>query len=184
MVLVIAATFGGLHGHYSGQLSSGRSDGTASPSPSPPAPSADQVRPAVQSADYTLRSFSTPAPSPALTASRVAPAPSPSLQPAPITEPADLIADFSAGYRAAGGPPDLLDHLITVVIPCESHWNPLDQSDAGQLGLLQFDPDTWRRAARAGADWRVSFEQGWAGATWINAIAEPGGSGGWRVCWW
>ena len=103
----------------------------------------------------------------------------------------DVRALFAAGYRdRAQGDAyllGLLDHVVGVVVPCESRW----QVDAGgdqHLGLAQFHPDTWARARRApDADWRDPAEQGYATANWIAALrrtgSDPGGSGGWPHCW-
>lgn len=98
----------------------------------------------------------------------------------PLLGPADLAAAFTAGYTANGGPPALLDHLLNVIIPCESHWNvdPVGE----HAGLLQFSDDTWAKCARPGADYRDPFEQGWAAACWIPQI-DPASSAGWRACW-
>lgn len=183
MASVLAALIGGANGQSSGRLYSGAPGGASTLIPSAQAHvSAGTVRPPIPVSGYPLRSFhSAAAPSPTL-----APTVPPALPtPPPVREePADRIAAFTAGYRDAGGPPQYLDHLIADVIPCESHWNPLNVSDAGHLGLLQFDPGTWETCARVGADWRDPYEQGWAGAILLNSIAEPGGTGGWRVCWW
>jgi hypothetical protein len=68
------------------------------------------------------------------------------------------------------------------VIPCESRW---DVDPPGyHRGLLQFDPGTWAKCARPGADYRDPFEQGWCAATWLNMGVDPGGTGGWGYCWW
>ena len=103
----------------------------------------------------------------------------------------DVRALFAAGYRdRAQGDTyllGLLDHVVGVVVPCESRW----QADAGgdqHLGLAQFHPDTWSRARRApDSDWRDPAEQGYATANWIAALrrtgSDPGGSGGWPHCW-
>jgi hypothetical protein len=133
----------------------------------------------------------TPTPAPAIFVESYAPTeraapPSGSISPPPAA--ADLLQAFSAGYLDAGGPPDLLDHFLYHVIPCESHWNPLDISDDGQIGLAQFDPGTWASYARPGADWRDPWEQGWATADLagdlISRGESPGSSGGWPWCYW
>ncbi|OGS01160.1 MAG: hypothetical protein A2V88_08750 [Elusimicrobia bacterium RBG_16_66_12] len=89
---------------------------------------------------------------------------------------------FLAGYAAVGGPPEWAAHLTDVVIPCESGW---DTDPFGyHLGLAQFAPDTWARAARPGADWRDAWEQGWAVGNWVGPLGvDPAGSGGWLNCW-
>jgi hypothetical protein len=96
-------------------------------------------------------------------------------------------AAFLEGYDTAGGPAEYREHVIGVV-ECESTWNPGAVSDAGQLGLLQFEPSTWASYARPDMDWRDPFDQGWTGANLIGDLLErgisPGSSAGWAVCWW
>lgn len=99
-------------------------------------------------------------------------------------EPAGAAAldAFVAGYAAAGGPPELAAHFTDVTIPCESGWDP---DPAGyHLGLAQFAPGTWQTAARAGADYRDPWEQGFAVGNWIGPLGvDPADSGGWANCW-
>ena len=92
-------------------------------------------------------------------------------------------ADFARGYEDAGGPTALLDHFIHVVIPCESGWD-LDPSGA-HVSAAQFSPDTWARARRTpDADSTDPYEVGFAVGSWLRMITEPGGRGGWPVCFW
>jgi len=96
-------------------------------------------------------------------------------------------AAFLAGYDAAGGPAEYRKHIIAVV-NCESTWNSGAVSDAGQLGLLQFEPSTWASYARPDMVWTDPWAQGWTGANLIGDLLDrglsPGSSAGWAVCWW
>jgi hypothetical protein len=100
--------------------------------------------------------------------------------------PGGPVSEFLAGYRAAGGPPDLESHILNNVIPCESGWIPSRVSSAGHLGLLQFDPGTW--ASAGGGDWADPHTQGRNGATWLWMLeaegSSPGSTAGWPGCWW
>lgn len=121
-----------------------------------------------------------PAPAPVPTV--IAMAASPTLAPPAPAGAAALMAAFLAGYAAGGGPPDLAAHFADIVIPCESGWD-LDPPGY-HLGLAQFAPDTWARAARPGADYRDAWEQGFAVGNWIGPLGvDPAGTGGWANCW-
>ncbi len=92
-----------------------------------------------------------------------------------------LVERFLAGYRAAGGPPELEQHFVERVIPCESSWRV--DPPGSHLGLAQFHLGTWRLSARPGADYRDPFEQGYAVARWLASGIDPGTTAGWPVCW-
>jgi len=89
---------------------------------------------------------------------------------------------FLNGYRYCGGPPEYEQHLVQIVIPCESGW-VLDPGGY-HLGLAQFDPQTWAVAAPPESDFRQAVAQGCAVARWINRGIDPGSSAGWPYCWW
>lgn len=86
-------------------------------------------------------------------------------------------AEFRRGYLDAGGDLNLLRHFTSVVIPCESGWNPLAVSNGGHLGLVQFAAGSWRAAG--GGDWRDPYQQGANTARWA-AMTTP--SEQWS-CW-
>jgi LysM repeat protein len=66
---------------------------------------------------------------------------------------------FAAGYIAGGGPPQYLDRILTIVIPCESGYNLRAFNPAGPFyGLMQFLPQTW--ANTGGGDWADAWQQG------------------------
>ena len=50
---------------------------------------------------------------------------------------------FTDGFQAGGGPPEFLEHFLTVVIPKESGWNPQADNGVGHRGLTQFSKATW-----------------------------------------
>ena len=112
------------------------------------------------------------------------PSPTPVVEaPADITVTTGLVVEFARGYADAGGPPELIDHLVYNVIPCESGWQ-VEPPYSGFLGLAQFHPDTWARAG--GGDWRDPYQQGANVATWIRLIGvdAAGTAAGWPHCWW
>src|SRR5690606_9079983 len=66
---------------------------------------------------------------------------------------------FAAGYAAAGGPAQYLDHILNRVIGCESGFNVRAYNPAGPFyGLMQFLPQTW--ANTGGGDWFDAWQQG------------------------
>jgi len=105
----------------------------------------------------------------------------------PYPQDGELLGRFLAGYDAAGGPVEYRDSIIAVV-NCESTWDPGAVSDAGQLGLLQFEPSTWASYARSDMVWTDPYAQGWTGANLIGDLLDrgisPGSSAGWEWCWW
>lgn len=98
--------------------------------------------------------------------------------------PPDVQSTFLAGYDAHGGNPAWRTRFVAVV-QCESTWRLLAVSEAGHLGLAQFDPWTWHRvwelAGLPEQDWRSAFWQGAATSIWSNE-AGPEPPGGW-ACW-
>lgn len=124
---------------------------------------------------------------------RVADAPPAPATPTPTPRPASAlsagqydVAAFGRGYLDAGGPPDLLAHFTGRVIPCESS-GLIDPGNPDYLGIAQFTRGTFAANARAGADWRDSYEQGWAVGTLIRRLlasgVSPGSTAGWPTCW-
>jgi hypothetical protein len=96
---------------------------------------------------------------------------------------------FIAGYNDAYGPPQYLDRLLYRTIPCEygggdfvRAWRPYDHANPNYYSRAQFHPDSWARAG--GGDPYNDYDVGRNVANWLNRISEPGGSGGWPVCWW
>jgi hypothetical protein len=99
---------------------------------------------------------------------------------APDTDGTGLILlAFVAGYQAGGGPPELLDHFLYVVIPCESGWR-LDPPGYHR-GLAQFAPDSWERAAALTGCWAYAdaYCQGLNVGVW-SQITTPSEQWG---CW-
>lgn len=100
--------------------------------------------------------------------------------------PGDARAAFVAGYRAAGGPPELEAHMIdNVIANCEwlQYWPaPWLDTGNGYLSVAQFHPQSWADAG--GGDPTDFWTTGRNVATWIQAIEHPGGTGGWPTCWW
>lgn len=97
---------------------------------------------------------------------------------------------FRAGYRDQGGPPELLEHFIHNVLPCESgdgnggiDWTPGNQN---YRTAAQFHPGTMAtiEAAIGPIRFEDPYDVGRAVAWWLGAISEPGGTGGWPVCYW
>ena len=100
----------------------------------------------------------------------------------------DRVELWRAGYRDAGGPPQYEEHFIQRVIVCEygggnfEHaWRPYVRENL-YVSRVQFHTDTWERAG--GGDWNDEYIVGRNTANWVNRISEPGGMGGWPVCWW
>jgi hypothetical protein len=98
-----------------------------------------------------------------------------------------VVEQFRAGYEArAMGDPYLLgleDHVTYDVLPCENGY--LLDSPPPHLGLAQFSPDTWAKARRSeDADYRDPWEVGYAVASWLALIEDPGSRAGWPTCWW
>lgn len=89
-------------------------------------------------------------------ADRLAPYPTPTPRlsvPSPIPEtrrpeyapiPAQEVQEaFIRGYLDASGDGALLEHVLRVVIPCESKGDPRADNGAGHRGLTQFSRGTW-----------------------------------------
>ncbi len=86
---------------------------------------------------------------------------------------------FTDGYRKAGGPEHLLNHILYRVIPCESSYNPYAVNYVGPFyGLMQFYPPTWNRLG--GGDWFSAWQQGYNTAKLIGQTS-PGTQ--WPPCW-
>lgn len=93
-------------------------------------------------------------------------------------------AAFLAGYRWGGGDPAWEEHLVNV-IQCESGWN-LDPSGI-HLGLAQFAPGTWEKAAGVSGLWDYTdpYHVGYNVAVWMAMIpGRWGTTAGWPHCWW
>jgi hypothetical protein len=94
---------------------------------------------------------------------------------------------FAAGYRDAGGPPQLLDHFVANVLPCEggASWDYPVGHASGYVSRAQFHPGSWATARRhVDVDPTDPYEVGYAVGRWLQLIDEPGGTGGWPVCYW
>ena len=92
---------------------------------------------------------------------------------------AEIRDQFAAGYIAAGGPPQYMEHLLDVVIPCESGYNLRAYNPNGPFyGLVQFLPLTW--ANSGGGDWFSAWQQGFNTAT-LLLVASP--TSQWPNCW-
>ena len=98
----------------------------------------------------------------------------------PDQESAATVASFYAGYRDAGGPAALEEHVWWVVW-CESRWQEWTVSASGYLGLAQFSASTWRSvSSRTGlSDWQDPYHQGYNTAV-LMGMASP--STQW-TCW-
>jgi len=93
-----------------------------------------------------------------------------------------LQQEFARGYTDAGGPPAYLDHFINDVIgDCEYGWEPYYPKNE-YLSRAQFNAGSW--ATAGGGDPADDYTVGRNVAHWVGLISEPGGSGGWPVCWW
>lgn len=99
------------------------------------------------------------------------------------------VQEFIRGYRDAMGPPEHEYHVVHDVIPCEYGggnfqwgWRPYDHANPLYVSRAQFSPDSWERAG--GGDPYDDYTVGRNVANWLNRISEPGGTGGWPVCWW
>ena len=90
-----------------------------------------------------------------------------------------VLQNFADGYRRAGGPEHLLNHILYRVIPCESTNNPYAVNYGGPYyGLMQFSPATWYMVG--GGDWFSAWQQGHNTAKLIHR-ASPGTQ--WPHCW-
>ncbi len=98
---------------------------------------------------------------------------------------ADEWACFRQGYRDFGGNPEWEDRFVDVIETCESEGYGWADVYPLYLSRAQFDPDSWRRAAGMSGlyDPADPYTVGANVAVWSNAIAHPGGSGGWGGCW-
>lgn len=99
----------------------------------------------------------------------------------PYLEFAERVTQWRLGYWAYNGPPEFERHFVEDVIPCESKWQ-IDPGNPMYLGLMQWLPDSWSRAAgRTGlTDWRDPFAQGANTAVWVR-LTVPGEQ--WPTCW-
>ena len=103
---------------------------------------------------------------------------------APVESEPDVA--FSRGYRAEGGPDELLAHFLDVVLPCEggADWRP-DHGN-GYVSRAQFHRGTWQTitAALGVLDAGKPYDVGRAVAWWINAIGieAVGTNAGWPWC--
>ena len=93
-----------------------------------------------------------------------------------VTEVRDL---FAKGYIAGGGPPQYLETILQVVIPCESGYNLRAFNPAGPFyGLMQFLPQTW--ANTGGGDWFDAWQQGHNTGVLLQ-VSSP--TTQWPSCW-
>jgi len=103
-----------------------------------------------------------------------------------VLESAQARAAFVAGYRAAGGPPELEAHFADTVIPkCEwtLGWGvPWYDTGNGYVSVAQFTPGSW--ASAGGGNPTDPWVTGRNVANWLNLGVDPGGTGGWPTCFW
>ena len=132
----------------------------------------------------TPRAQATPSPTPSPTAS---PAPSLSASASAADQPvtstsasvSEIKQQFTAGYRSASGPENLLTHILERVIPCESSYNVRAYNPAGPYyGLMQFLPATWNLVG--GGEWFNAWQQG---ANTARLILQRDPKTQWPVCW-
>lgn len=81
---------------------------------------------------------------------------------------------FKQGFRDAGGDEWTLTQFVSVIVPCESGWNPNAVSAGGHLGLAQFAPASWERVGSltGWTDWTNPYQQGWNAAIWVKMTAS------------
>ena len=115
-----------------------------------------------------------------------------SLWPTNIILPRD---HFRLGFTDAGGTPDMAEHFIHVILPCESAGNQpggrIDWTPGNKeyRSAAQFHPQSWKRVERETGR-RLRFEDpydvGTAVAVWLRliGISKIGTSAGWPVCHW
>lgn len=96
------------------------------------------------------------------------------------------IEQFIAGYRDYGGNPTWEAHWIEDVLPCEGgpEWWRFGPYDNGYISPVQFHGGSWATAFAATglSDPYDPFHVGANVAWWSNRV-DPGGTGGWPVCW-
>lgn len=92
---------------------------------------------------------------------------------------------FRQGYQDFGGNPEWEDRFVDVIDTCESRNHKWDDTYPLYASRAQFHPDSWRRVVDATglSDPASPYHVGGNVAWWSNAI-DPGGTGGWPVCWW
>lgn len=88
---------------------------------------------------------------------------------------ADVVrGQFIQGFLDAGGPTWALEHFLSVVIPCESGWQPGAVSPGGHLGLVQFAEESWLKVSTTAdwatglTDWSNPYHQGVNTAVWFS----------------
>ena len=84
---------------------------------------------------------------------------------------------FVQGFMDGGGSRGQALHFLYDVEPCES-------GSSGTIDL-QWHPGTWKSVvARTGYGLRYDpYHEGYNAAVW-SQIVDPGGTGGWPVCYW
>jgi hypothetical protein len=134
-------------------------------SDTPPEPSVTSEPPVTISAPRSPTLAGPASRTPAPLATRPPPAPQ-----------AEVIQQFSTGFREAGGTEEQLAHALRIVA-CESSWNVYAQNPAGPFyGLGQFLISTWQRVG--GGDIYSAWQQGFNFAL----LYERSGPGQWPAC--
>lgn len=106
--------------------------------------------------------------------------------------PDAAVEEFRQGYRDGRGPPELEDHFVYRVLPCEAgtnkdgsiDWTP---GNSGYRSAAQFHPASWATAEHhAGRSLRFEspYDVGLAVAIWIQLIgkANIATTSGWPIC--
>jgi len=98
----------------------------------------------------------------------------PGAEAAPEQPGAWISRAFKQGFRDAGGDEWTLTQFVSVIVPCESGWNPNAVSAGGHLGLAQFAPASWERVGSltGWTDWTNPYQQGWNAAIWVKMTAS------------
>ena len=91
----------------------------------------------------------------------------------------EVTHQFALGFLSAGGPREVLPHIIHRVMPCESSYNRYAVNKVGPFyGLMQFLPATWH--ALDGGNWYSARVQG---ENTAKLLADSDPSTQWPVCW-
>jgi len=105
--------------------------------------------------------------------------------PAPYYPASSVEFDFQQGIADGGGLALRDEASWWRLALCESGGNLA--TDGSYYGILQFSGSTWATAAAATGEWNYwsAYAQGRNGA-WhaLYGTVNPGGTGGWPVCWW
>lgn len=93
--------------------------------------------------------------------------------------------EFLDGWNDGGGAALKSPASVSRWITCESNWH-ITTPYSLYYGLAQFSGSTWANAAESTGLWDYwsAYAQGFNSA-WhaLNGTVDPGGTGGWPVCW-